>query len=134
MKAYETAEIRNVALIGHGDSGKTALTSAVLFGTGAVNRVQVKRVADADGVVVEVRVDVALLVDGHADDFAHTFTERDVKRLRARQIRGALARALCHGAVRPPEVTGVADIHAQTNELLGEYRKAKSQALKDRKN
>jgi elongation factor G len=38
MKLHDTAAIRNVALIGHGASGKTSLTSAMLFTAGAVNR------------------------------------------------------------------------------------------------
>jgi elongation factor G len=38
MKIYETASIRNVALVGHGGSGKTSLVSAMLFDAGAVNR------------------------------------------------------------------------------------------------
>jgi elongation factor G len=38
MKVYEISEIRNVAIIGHGSSGKTSLTSALLFSAGAVNR------------------------------------------------------------------------------------------------
>src|SRR5262245_10813832 len=38
MKVYEAPEIRNVALIGHGSSGKTSLASAMLFSAGAVNR------------------------------------------------------------------------------------------------
>jgi len=38
MKVFDTPDIRNIALIGHGDSGKTSLTSALLFNSGAVNR------------------------------------------------------------------------------------------------
>ncbi len=38
MKVYDTPEIRNVALIGHGDVGKTSLASALLFVAGAVTR------------------------------------------------------------------------------------------------
>jgi elongation factor G len=38
MKIYDTAGIRNVAIVGHGGSGKTSLTSAMLFDAGAVNR------------------------------------------------------------------------------------------------
>ena len=38
MKVYDAASIRNVALIGHGGSGKTQLASAILFDTGMMNR------------------------------------------------------------------------------------------------
>jgi elongation factor G len=38
MKVYDAAAIRNVALVGHGGSGKTQLASALLFVSGAVNR------------------------------------------------------------------------------------------------
>jgi elongation factor G len=38
MKVYDTTDIRNIALVGHGDSGKTCLASAMLFASGAVNR------------------------------------------------------------------------------------------------
>ena len=38
MKVYDAASIRNVALVGHGGSGKTQLVSAMLFAAGAVNR------------------------------------------------------------------------------------------------
>ncbi len=38
MKIYDTASIRNVAIVGHGGSGKTSLASAMLFDAGAVNR------------------------------------------------------------------------------------------------
>jgi elongation factor G len=38
LKIYDTASIRNVAIVGHGGSGKTSLTSAILFDSSAVNR------------------------------------------------------------------------------------------------
>src|ERR1700694_1907526 len=38
MKVYDAASVRNVALVGHSGSGKTQLTSAILFDSGAVNR------------------------------------------------------------------------------------------------
>lgn len=38
MKVYDTGDIRNVALAGHGHSGKTSLTSALLFTAGATSR------------------------------------------------------------------------------------------------
>jgi elongation factor G len=38
MKAYDTAHIFNVGLFSHGGAGKTSLAEALLFKTGAVNR------------------------------------------------------------------------------------------------
>jgi elongation factor G len=38
MKVYDAASIRNVAVVGHGGSGKTQLVSALLFASGMVNR------------------------------------------------------------------------------------------------
>jgi elongation factor G len=38
MKVYDAASIRNVAVAGHGGSGKTQLVSALLFDAGMVNR------------------------------------------------------------------------------------------------
>jgi elongation factor G len=38
MKVYDTSDIRDIALVGHGDAGKTCLASAMLFASGAVNR------------------------------------------------------------------------------------------------
>ena len=38
MKVYETNEIRNVGLVGHGHSGKTSLAAGLLFASGNTNR------------------------------------------------------------------------------------------------
>ncbi len=38
MTVYATENIRNVAVVGHSDTGKTSLVSALLFDSGAVNR------------------------------------------------------------------------------------------------
>ncbi len=37
-KVYQTEHIRNIALLGHSGSGKTSLAEAMLFNTGAINR------------------------------------------------------------------------------------------------
>lgn len=38
MKVYESTDVRNVALAGHGNSGKTTLAAGMLFTAGATNR------------------------------------------------------------------------------------------------
>ncbi|MDX1979999.1 MAG: elongation factor G [Bryobacteraceae bacterium] len=38
MKVYESTDIRNVGLIGHGHSGKTSLAAGMLYSTGATSR------------------------------------------------------------------------------------------------
>ncbi|HSW37947.1 MAG TPA: GTP-binding protein, partial [Acidobacteriota bacterium] len=48
MKVFDTDSIRNICIIGHGAAGKTSLTSAMLFNSGAVNRLA--RVEDGNTV------------------------------------------------------------------------------------
>src|ERR1700682_1000915 len=38
MKIYESKDIRNVGVVGHGHSGKTSLTAGLLFSTAGSNR------------------------------------------------------------------------------------------------
>ncbi len=38
MKVYSTSEVRNVGIVGHGDSGKTSLVSAMLYTAGVTTR------------------------------------------------------------------------------------------------
>jgi elongation factor G len=38
MKVYPTSKIRNIALVGHGGTGKTSLAEAMIFNTGATSR------------------------------------------------------------------------------------------------
>ena len=38
MREYTTEQLRNVAFVGHQSSGKTSLVEALLFNTGAINR------------------------------------------------------------------------------------------------
>jgi elongation factor G len=48
MKVYQTKEIRNIGLVGHGDSGKTSLAAALLYTAGATQRLG--RVAEGTAV------------------------------------------------------------------------------------
>lgn len=62
MKSIESENLRNVALVGHGQSGKTSLVSAILFNTGMVNRLakvdQGNTVTDYDEEEIEKKISI----------------------------------------------------------------------------
>lgn len=62
MKAFDSENIRNVAVVGHGDSGKTSLVSALLYSAGAVNRLgrveEGNTVTDYDDDEIERRITI----------------------------------------------------------------------------
>jgi elongation factor G len=64
MKEYKTDQIRNVVLLGHGSAGKTSLAEAMLFHSGAVNRLgkveEGTTVADFDEEEIRRRISLSL--------------------------------------------------------------------------
>ncbi len=63
MKVYDTKDIRNVGLVGHGHSGKTSLTAAILYSTGASNRLtrvdEGNTITDFDDEEIQRKVTIA---------------------------------------------------------------------------
>ncbi|MCZ2079274.1 MAG: elongation factor G [Bryobacterales bacterium] len=66
MKVYEGKDIRNVALIGHGNSGKTSMTAGMLYATGATNRltstVEGNTITDFDDEEIQRRITISTSV------------------------------------------------------------------------
>ncbi len=62
MKVFDSENIRNIAVVGHGDSGKTSLVSALLYSAGAVNRLgrveEGNTVTDYDEDEIERRITI----------------------------------------------------------------------------
>src|SRR5260370_33406868 len=63
MKVYESKDIRNVGVVGHGHSGKTSLTAGLLFSTGASNRLtrvdEGNTITDFDDEEIQRRITIA---------------------------------------------------------------------------
>lgn len=63
MKVYPSDSIRNVALVGHGDVGKTSLASCFLFDSGEVNRLgkvdQGNTITDFDDDEIERKITIS---------------------------------------------------------------------------
>src|SRR5215468_2490902 len=66
MKVYRAEQIRNVAVIAHGGSGKTSLVDAALYDTGAVTRIgkvdDGSSVSDSDPDEIKRRISINLTV------------------------------------------------------------------------
>jgi elongation factor G len=64
MKVYETSDIRNLAVVGHGDSGKTSLVAAMLYAAGSTDKLgsvpEGTTVTDFDSQEIERRVSMSL--------------------------------------------------------------------------
>lgn len=62
MKSIESEKLRTVALVGHGQTGKTSLVSAILFNTGMVNRLgrvdQGNTVTDYEDEEIEKKISI----------------------------------------------------------------------------
>jgi elongation factor G len=66
MKVYETKDLRNVGVVGHGDSGKTTLTAGLLFTAGATSRLlrvdEGNTVTDFDEEEIQRRITISTAV------------------------------------------------------------------------
>jgi elongation factor G len=66
VKVYESKDIRNVGVVGHGSSGKTSLTSGLLFATGATNRLlrvdEGNTITDFDDDEIQRKISIATAV------------------------------------------------------------------------
>jgi elongation factor G len=66
VKVYEGKDIRNVGVVGHGDSGKTSLTAAMLFTAGATSRLlrvdEGNTVTDFDDEEIQRRITISTSV------------------------------------------------------------------------
>jgi elongation factor G len=66
VKVYDSKDIRNVGVVGHGDSGKTTLTAGLLFTAGATNRLlrvdEGNTITDFDEEEIQRRISVSTAI------------------------------------------------------------------------
>jgi elongation factor G len=66
VKVYESKDIRNAGVVGHGDSGKTTLTAALLYTAGATNRLlrvdEGNTVTDFDEEEIQRRISISTAI------------------------------------------------------------------------
>jgi elongation factor G len=66
VKVYDSKDIRNVGVVGHGDSGKTTLTAGLLFTAGASNRLlrvdEGNTITDFDEEEIQRKISVATAI------------------------------------------------------------------------
>src|SRR6266446_5275136 len=88
MKTFPTANIRNVALVGHGGAGKTSLAEALLFTAGATTRLgkieDGTTVADFDPEEQRRRISVSLALAPFKLDRERASFQRTLDQLKER--------------------------------------------------
>ncbi len=120
MKVYELSEIRNVGIIGHGSSGKTSLTSSLLFSSGAVNRLgkvdQGTTVTDYDEEEIARKVTISSAL-AHAEWKKTKLNLIDTPGYGAFIADARSCLRVCDGALLL--VDGVAGVEVETEEVWG---------------
>src|SRR5260221_12196994 len=81
MNVYPAEQIRNVALIAHGGSGKTSLVDVALYDTGAVTRIgradEGSSISDSDPDEIKRRMSINLtVVPGEWENSQITFLDK----------------------------------------------------------
>ncbi len=74
MKSFDSENLRNIAVVGHGNTGKTSLVSAVLYNTKMINRLakvdQGNTVTDYDEEEIEKKISIqASMAYAHKDKY-----------------------------------------------------------------